>query len=122
MKKDPLVFVRHISDEIEKVERFSKDLTKDQLKENELKQYAIIRAIEVIGEAVNNIPEDVKRKYSEVSWIDIIGMRNKLIHHYFGINLNIIWKTIKEDIPDLKQKILKIKNDLEEKEKLEKKE
>ncbi|MEK6830737.1 MAG: DUF86 domain-containing protein [Nanoarchaeota archaeon] len=122
MKKDPLVFVKHISDEIEKVERFSKDLTKDQLKKNELKQYAIIRAIEIIGEAVNNIPKEVKRKYSEVSWIDISGMRNKLIHHYFGINLNIVWKTIKEDIPDLKQKILKIKNDLEEKEKLEKKE
>ena len=67
-----------------------------------MKQKASIRSIEVIGEAAKNIPDSFKEKYPEIVWKDIIGTRDKLIHHYFGVDLNAVWKVGKEDIPELK--------------------
>lgn len=111
--RDPSVFIEHILCNIRDIENFSKGMDKNRLRKSILKQKAIIRSIEIIGEAVSNLPNEFKGKYHEVPWADIIGMRNKLIHHYFGVDLEIVWKTIKEDIPDLKQKILRIKKELE---------
>ena len=70
--------------------------------------YAIVRCFEIIGEAVNKIPDEIKRKYTKIPWIDIAGMRNKLIHEYFGIDCEILWKTIKYRIPELKEEMSKI--------------
>jgi uncharacterized protein with HEPN domain len=64
--------------------------------------FAVIRVIEVIGEAVKKIPEDVKKEYPEIPWREMAGMRDKLIHGYFGVNLKRIWKTVNEEIPPLK--------------------
>lgn len=75
---------------------------------NEMKQYAIVRAIEIIGEAVKNLPSSFKSKHPSISWKEIIGTRDKIIHHYFGVDLDIIWDIVNKDIPDLKKKILKI--------------
>jgi uncharacterized protein with HEPN domain len=69
---------------------------------------AIVRNLEIIGEAARNIPEEIKRKYPEIPWRDIGDTRNKILHEYFGMNLEIIWKTIQDDLPDLKPKIQKI--------------
>lgn len=109
--KDALVFIRHILDNIEKVETFSKGLTKETLSKNELKQYAIVRSIEIIGEAVKNIPPSIKNKHSNVPWKDISGTRDILIHHYFGVDLNIVWDIVKKELPKLKQQIKKIKEE-----------
>ncbi|MCI0550461.1 MAG: DUF86 domain-containing protein [Anaerolineae bacterium] len=61
--------------------------------------YAVVRAIEIIGEAAVNIPEDIRSNYPDIPWRDIRGMRNKLVHQYFGINVEVVWKTIQEDLP-----------------------
>ncbi len=110
--KNPLVFIEHILDSIRKIESFSENVSKEELSKNDLKQYAIIRAIEIIGEAVKNIPSTFKNKYPEIPWKKIAGTRDKTIHHYFGVDLNTVWDVIKTDLPDLKRKILKIKEDL----------
>ena len=75
-------------------------------------QDALIRQVEIIGEASSRISKDIKEKYSEVSWIDIKDMRNKLIHDYFGVNILIVWKTVQEDVPILKKHVLEILKDL----------
>ncbi len=102
MKKNPIIFIEHILDNLKNIESFTKGLSKNELTKNKLKQYAIIRAIEVIGEAVKNLPSDFRNKYPNIPWIKIAGMRDKLMHHYFGINLETVWKVVIEDLPDLK--------------------
>ena len=77
-----------------------------------LRQSAIIREIEIIGEAVKNVSENLKNKHREIEWKEIIGTRDKMIHHYFGVDLNIVWNIIKIYLPDLKEKVLKIKEEL----------
>jgi len=105
MRKDPLIFIKHILESIDKIEAFSKNLSKKTLSKNELKQYAIIRAIEVIGESVKNLPDSLKNKYPNVPWKEIAGTRDKMIHHYFGVDLNIVWDIVSKEIPKLKEDI-----------------
>ena len=113
--KDDLTLIKHILDNINNIESFSKDLKKEGLSKDELKQYALIRAIELIGEAAKNITKNMKEKHNEVPWKDIIGSRDRIIHQYFGINLEIIWNIIKKDIPKLKVNLDKILKELESK-------
>ncbi len=112
-EKNYIVFLEHILDNVEKVESFSGNVSKDELNNDELRQYAIVRAIEIIGEAVKNLPSSFKNKHSNISWRDIVGTRDKMIHHYFGVDLNIVWGIVKKDIPKLKKEV----KDILEKEK-----
>lgn len=112
MKKDPIIFIEHIIDSIKNIEQFMKNVKKEDFFKNKEKQSAVVRQIEIIGEAVKNLPEDFRNKHKDVPWKDIAGMRDKLMHHYFGVNLEIVWKTTKEDIPYLKLIISKIRKDL----------
>jgi len=111
--KDDLPFINHILDSINAIKEFSKGLTKKGLASDRMRQSAIIREIEIIGEAVKNISNSLKNKYKEVEWKDIAGTRDKLIHHYFGVDLNIVWAIIKINLPRLKKDILKIKKELD---------
>ena len=110
--KDDLAFIEHILDSINAIEEFSKNMNKEKLMSNRLKQSAIVREIEIIGEAVKNISESLKDKHPEIEWREIVGTRDKMIHHYFGVDLNIIWNIVKINLPDLKDKTLKIKKEL----------
>ena len=76
--------------------------------------YAVLRAIEVIGEATKNILEDVREKYPEIPWKDMAGMRDKVIHEYFVVKIERVWLTVKEDIPRIKPLIKKVFEDLDD--------
>lgn len=103
--KNALIFIEYIEENIGAIEDFSGDISKKDLLADKQKQYAIIRAIEIIGESVKNLPDSFIKKYPEILWKEIVGTRDKLIHHYFGVDLDMIWKIIKEDIPKLKEQI-----------------
>ncbi len=91
-------------------------MVKEEFESNKDNIDATIRRIEVIGEAVKNLPGSFREKHSNVPWKDIAGMRDVIIHGYFRVDLDIVWKVIKKDFPDLKGKILRIKQELEKKE------
>ena len=112
MKKDPVVFVTHIIDSIQLIESYMEGRTEADLMESTGLQDKIIRRIQVIGEAVKNLPDDLKRNHPEVPWRDITGMRDIVIHQYFGIDLEFVWNVVTRDIPDLKPKILRIRDEL----------
>ncbi len=107
-KKDDSIFIKHIFESIKAIEKFSKNLSRNDLKSNRLKQSAIIREIEIIGEAVKNMSNEFKTKYNNIPWREIVGTRDKMIHNYFGVDLDVVWSIIKKDIPDLKNKLEKI--------------
>lgn len=115
MIKDSLIFIKHVLESIRLIESFSKPLTKEKLAKNELRQSAILRELEVVGEAVKNLPEEFTNKYPNVEWKKIAGLRDKLIHHYFGVDLNIVWEVIEKDLPSLKKKLEEILSKEEQK-------
>lgn len=113
MNKDPLIFLKHITESIEKIESFSTGLSKNQFLKDELRQSAIIRQLEIIGEAAKNMPTEFINKHLSVPWKDIAGMRDKLIHHYFGVDMNLTFDVVSSELPKLKKKIIEIINEME---------
>jgi uncharacterized protein with HEPN domain len=111
--KDDLVFIEHILDSINAIKEFSKGITINELTSNRLKRDAIVRNIEIIGEAIKNISKETKDRYNHVQWKDIVGARDKMIHNYLGIDYEIVWEIIKKDLPLLEKQIKEIKKDLE---------
>lgn len=108
MKKDPKIFLEHILESISHVERYTKAFTKSHFLKNPQLQDAVTRRLEIIGEAMKNLPKDVKDKNKKVPWKKISGMRDILIHEYFGADLDLIWKVVKKDIPPFKDQIKKL--------------
>ena len=95
------------------IERFVADMSYEQFIKDKKTLNAVVRSIEVIGEASKRLPLSLKAKNSELPWREITGMRDKLIHAYFGMDTETIWKTVKENIPQLKQTIKKMAKDQE---------
>ena len=93
---------------IELIEKYTKKITKRKFLENTQTQDAVIRRIEVIGEASKNIPQFVKNKYPGIPWKKIAGMRDILTHEYFGVDLHLTWNVTQKDIPKLKRKVAQI--------------
>lgn len=98
-------FLRHILDEIEFLANQCTELQFHELVADEVLKRASVRSLEVIGEATKNLSEEFKEKYPVVEWKKIAGMRDKLIHHYFGINWDIVWDVIKNKLPDMGDEI-----------------
>jgi len=111
MKRDIRLFIEDISNSIKNIEDFSKNLDKEKFCKNNLRQSAIIRQLEIIGEAVKNIPNSLREKYPKIDWKDIAGFRDVLSHAYFGVSMDRVWKIIENDLPKLKKEIKKIKTD-----------
>ena len=103
------LYVQDIIISIGKIEKYTKGFKFEEFIKDEKTIDAIVRNLSVIGEAAKNIPEEVKRKYPQIPWREIIGMRNKVMHEYFGVEEQVLWKTIKDDIPVLKVMIKKLK-------------
>ncbi|MHA1310583.1 MAG: HepT-like ribonuclease domain-containing protein [Candidatus Helarchaeota archaeon] len=108
MKKDNTVFLKHVLDAISLIEDYLKGKNFQEFRSNHMLQDAVIREIEIIGEATKNYSADFINKYSDIPWKQIAGMRDKLIHGYFGVDLDAVWDTATKDIPSLKERLLKI--------------
>ena len=98
-----------ILDAIEDINNFVGELRYEDFSNDKKTIYAVIRCLEIIGEAVKHIPQELKQKYSTIPWREIAGMRDKLIHAYFGIDVSLVWHTAKKDIPFLQKEISAIK-------------
>ncbi len=103
--KDNYFFLQHILESISDIEAFLHKVNKYSFFENKEKQNAVIRSLEIIGEAVKHLPDEFKNKHHSIEWLKISGMRDKLIHHYFGVDLDTIWQVVEEDLPKLKKDI-----------------
>ena len=113
MRKGDSVYLSLILDSIERIEEYTEGMEKKDFSSNNLVQDGTIRQIEIIGEATKSLSKDLRKRYPQVPWSDIAGMRDRLIHHYFGFNLEDVWHTVKVDIPALKDEILVILDVLE---------
>ncbi len=107
MRKDK-AYLEHILEAISDIEKFTDGLSENGFFKSREKQYAVMRALEIIGEATKNLSKEIKAKSPETDWTNIAGMRDKLIHVYFGINLPLIWQVVKEDLPPLKKQAQKL--------------
>ena len=112
MKRDLTLFLNDINDSIKNIEFFSQNLLKEEFMKSRLNQSAIVRELEIIGEAVKNIPEEFRNKYPEIKWNNIAGFRDIIIHSYFKVDLEKVWNVIKKDLPDLKKKMERIRGNL----------
>ena len=102
MYKSPIELLRHIQDECMFLENvITPGMTKDDLLDDEVLKRAVIRSLEIIGEATKSIPADIKLSWAEVPWKNIAGMRDKLIHDYVGVNYTIVWDVVKNKIPEI---------------------
>lgn len=111
MSKEPIDYLKHIADECVYIISVIGDLTKDDFLNDETLKRAIVRSLEVIGEATKKIPADFKVKWSSIKWKNMAGMRDRLIHDYIGINYSIVWDVAKNKIPELNTQIQDILKD-----------
>ena len=108
MKKDSIVYLQDISDAIAKIERYTYHMSFDEFIANHMCHDAVIKNLEVIGEAAHRLPKDFIHQNPSFPLKETIDMRNFLIHDYSNIDLEIVWKTIKDDIPSLKDQIINL--------------
>lgn len=111
-RNDPQIFLEDIVESIDPIRSYTRDTTYEQFSNNRLEQDAIIRRIEIIGEAVKNLPMKVRQKYPKIPWKYIAGTRDILIHEYFRVNLMLAWRVATIEVPKLRHDILRIINEM----------
>lgn len=99
MKREYLDYLQDMLENAQLAIRFVQDVDFETFKNDNKTVYAVIRAVEIIGEAASNVPDEIRSKYPTLPWRDIRGMRSKLVHQYFGINMEVVWQTIQDDLP-----------------------
>jgi len=107
-RRDYILFVEDILTCIEKIERYTSNISFEEFCRNDMAVDAVIRNFEIIGEAVKTIPEEIKKNYADVEWKEAAGFRDVLIHDYFGIDLEAVWDTVRNNIPSFKKQIVNV--------------
>ena len=102
------IYLKDIIEAMNKIEVFVEGITIDEFQKDDKTSSAVIRKFEIIGEATKNITNEIRTKYSEIPWKEMAGLRDRLIHSYFGIDYNLVWTTIKDSIPKAKTLLKKI--------------
>jgi len=112
MKREIGDYIQDILEAMKNASEFIQNMSYEEFAEDTKTIYAVIRAVEVMGEAVKNIPGEMRKKYPDIPWKDMAGMRDKVIHEYFGVKIKRVWITIKDDIPRIKPAIEEISREL----------
>lgn len=110
MDKDITIFLEHIFASIESIETYTENLSKESFLNSPQVQDAVMRKLEIIGEATKNLPDEFKNAHPEIPWRAISGMRDMLIHEYFGVDVALVWNTVQNNLPVLRNLIHKILN------------
>ena len=108
-KKQYALYVDDILLSIKKIEEYTKNVTYEKFTKNSMIEDAVLRNLEIIGEAVKKIPSEIRKKYPEIEWKKIAGLRDILIHDYSSVDLRIVWDIVETKIPELKKSINKVK-------------
>jgi len=114
-KREYVDYARDVLDATEKAQLFVADISFEAFQTNDEKVFAVIRALEIIGEASKKIPASIRKRYPEVPWAAMAGMRDKLAHDYFGVNLRRLWETVQNDLPPLQTAMARIVADMKQK-------
>jgi uncharacterized protein with HEPN domain len=107
------VRLQHVLDAILEVEGYLHNTDFSGFMENSMMRFACIKQMEIIGEASNHVSDDTKAKFSTIEWAQIVGMRNVFVHEYFGVDSSLVWEIIRNDLPELKEKIIQILDNFE---------
>ena len=106
---DDRIRLQHILDFAGRAISFVNNVTREEFNRNEVLQYACIHLLEIIGEAANGLTDKTRQRYPGIPWLKVINMRNRLIHGYVDVDMEIVWRTIKNDLPPLVDQVRKIK-------------
>jgi len=108
-----LDYLDDILDGVEKIKRYTREMTYEEFVEDSKTVDAVLRNFEVIGEAAKNVPDEIRQEYDDVPWSEMTGMRDKLIHGYATVELQIVWTTIQEEVPSLGAQIESVRDEIE---------
>lgn len=104
-KREPKLYLQDIITSITSIEDYIKGLSFEEFSHDKKTVDAVVRNLEIIGEAARNVPKDVRDKYPDIPWERMVSMRNKVLHEYFGVDIEILWQTINEDLLPLEEQI-----------------
>jgi uncharacterized protein with HEPN domain len=110
--RDYKIYLKDILAAVESIESFVQGISFEEFRADDKTASAVIRKFEIIGEATKQIPDSIRRQYPDIPWKDIAGMRDRLIHFYFGVDYELVWAAIKQRLPRLKEGLLKVQSDL----------